>query len=57
MAFKITVWTEDNSEYDLDKKFKTRQAANRELDDILEHGSYLGDYQIDCGTVVKTDDD
>ena len=57
MAFKITVWTEDNSEYDLDKTFKTRQAANRELDDILEHGAYLGDYQIDCGTVVKTDDD
>lgn len=56
MAFKITVWTEDNSEYDLDATFETRQEAHKELNDIVEHGAYLGDYRIDCGKVVKIDD-
>lgn len=56
MAFRITVWTEDNSEYELDRTFSTRKEANAELDDIIEHGAYLSDYQIDCGKVTKTDD-
>lgn len=58
MAFKVTVWTEGNDdyEYELDKTFKTRQAAHRELDDIIENGAYLGDYQIVSGKVDRTDD-
>lgn len=56
MAFKITVWTEDDSEYDLNASFNSRQEAHDELDDIIENGAYIGDSRIECGKVVKTDD-
>ncbi len=53
MAYKITVWTEDDNEYDLGKTFSTRDAAEEELDDIILNGAEIEGSPIEFGKVSE----
>ena len=51
MAYKATVWTEDN-EYEIGS-YKTREKANEELDDYLRDRTEIDDSPITGGVVSK----
>ena len=51
MAYKATVWTEDN-EYEIGS-YKTRDEANEELDDYLRDRTEIDDSPITRGVVSK----
>ena len=53
MAYRITVWTEDDNEYELGKSFRTREAAESELEDIVTNGSEIDESPIREGIVSR----
>lgn len=53
MPYKITVWTEDDGEYDLTETFRTHEEAEAELEDILDNRANLDGSPIDSGTIKK----